>query len=148
MQEVSMELDEMNGVTEKLAAALRGAGIDTIEALAEAGYDDLVAIPGIGPKTAESLQQTAFATLDELDRIIDSTVAEELAKAEAEEKPLFDESLFEAPAEAAAADEAGEPAQPASAGDVEISGDPFADFDTRLSELPAPEEPQERDEES
>jgi len=144
MQEVSMELDEMNGITEKLAAALRGAGIDTIEALAEAGYDDLVAIPGIGPKTAESLQQTAFATLDELDRIIDSTVAEELAKAEAEEKPLFDESLFETPAEAAAGDEAAEPALPASAEDVEVSGDPFADFDTRLSELPdAGETPRE-----
>ncbi|MBK6897928.1 MAG: transcription termination factor NusA [bacterium] len=141
MQEVSMELDEMNGVTEKLAAALRGAGIDTIEALAEAGYDDLVAIPGIGPKTAESLQQTAFATLDELDRIIDSTVAEELAKAEAEEKPLFDESLFEAPAAAAADGEPGEPVQPASAEDVEVTVDPFADFDTRLNELPAPDEP-------
>ena len=91
-QEVSMELHEMTGVTDKLLATLREAGIHSIEILVNTPLDDLEALPGIGPKTAESLFMTANATLDEIERIIDSTVAEELAQAAAEVKPLFDES--------------------------------------------------------
>ncbi len=129
--EVSMELEEMNGVTERISGLLQEAGIDSIRALALASTETLLEIPGIGPKTAESLQDTALVTMEELDRIIETTVAEEIAQAEADEKPLFDESLLseEAPAEAedvvAAVEE--DAAPPA--------GDVFRDFDSRLTEI-------------
>ena len=83
-QEVSLDLEEMSGVSEKVANALREAGFETIQSLAEADPEALLDVKGVGPKTVDSLLATAQATLDELERIIDSTVVEELAQAAAE----------------------------------------------------------------
>ncbi|MBU1676056.1 transcription termination factor NusA [bacterium] len=134
--EVSMELEEMNGVTERLAGLLREAGIHSIRELALVPTETLLAIPGIGPKTAESLQDTAIVTMEELDRIIETTVAEEVAKAEAEEKPLFDESLLGDESVDAEADaETG-----AAAGEEEQAKDAFLDFDSRLNAIESEED--------
>jgi hypothetical protein len=89
-----MELEEMTGVTARISGLLAEAGITTIAELAEASPATLEALPGIGPKTAEALMGTARATLDELHQQVEAAVAEELARLEAEEKPLFDESVF------------------------------------------------------
>jgi N utilization substance protein A len=133
--EMSMDLDEMTGVTTRIAGLLQEAGVTTIAGLAAVSLEDLLAIPGIGPKTAESLSATANVTLEELDRMIEQTVSEELAKVEAEEKPLFDESIFEA--EPVEADEI-----PTEAEEVEeevvLVGNPFEAFDEKVK--PASEE--------
>ncbi len=70
-------------------------------------------------------------------------MAEELALAEAEDKPLFDESLMseeEAP-EPFAETEAEAPEEETATGDV------FRDFDTRLSELDSETETESESEE-
>jgi N utilization substance protein A len=92
--EMSMKLEEMPGVTDRIKVLLEGAGITTIAKLAETPLETLMDIQTIGPKTAEALTTTASATLEELNRMVEQAVAEELAKTEAEEKPLFDESIF------------------------------------------------------
>jgi N utilization substance protein A len=126
-EEMSMKLDEMSGVTERIAGLLKEAGITTITQLAKVKPETLLAIPGIGPKTVESLMTTALATLDELERMIEEAVSEELAKVEAEEKPLFDESIF---GEEAPAPSEQEPTREVThAQDVVIDGDPFESFD-------------------
>ena len=134
--EVSMELEEMNGVTERLAGLLREAGVGSIQALALAETEALLEIPGIGPKTVETLQATAIATVEELERIIESAIREELAAIEAEEKPIFDESVFEAAeGETPAVFEAA----PSEAEEMP-TGDVFRNFDDRIKELDAAED--------
>ncbi len=122
-QEMSMELDEMSGVTARISALLKEAGITSIAQLAAASNEQLEALPGIGPKTAEMLTATARATLEELKQQIEAAVAEELARLAAEEKPLFDESVFgdETPAEGVAPVAEDVPA--------EAGVDPFHGFD-------------------
>jgi N utilization substance protein A len=138
--EMSMELEEMSGVTPRIAELLHGAGITTIAQLAGERIEKLLDIPGIGPKTAEQLTTTATATLDELQRMIEEAVAEELAKAEAEDKALFDASIF---GEEATVDEDKdtEPGEITEA-DVVVGKDLFAAFEDRLESeaLAAPEE--------
>ncbi len=131
--EVSMELEEMNGVTERLAGLLREAGIGSIRRLALAEPEALLEIPGVGPKTAESLQTTAIVTLEEIDRIVESTVQEEMAAIEVDEKPIFDESVFGDDGEAppAVLEDA-----PADADETPPEG-LFQDFDDRIKELDA-----------
>ncbi len=138
LQEVNLDLEEMNGVTPRLAAGLRAAGLATIEDVANAELEELMAVPGIGPKTAESLRETAVATIDELNRIIEATVAEELAKLQEESRPLFDDSLLESEAEEEAEAAPAAVAQPAGPEDVTVKKDElFRDFDDRLSRLEA-----------
>ncbi len=140
-QEVSMELHEMSGVTDKMLETLREAGIHSIEILVNTPLDDLEALPGFGPKTAETLFTTANATLDEIERIIDSTVAEELAAAAANEKPLFDESRLgeESPDGAKAetdSDTAEETETTASTAEPEVDREALFDgFDDRVTEM-------------
>lgn len=55
------DLAEIDGMNEKLAVLLLGAGFDTAEKIREAGQAGLVAIDGIGKKTAEKLM-AAVAT--------------------------------------------------------------------------------------
>ncbi len=131
-QEVSLDLEEMSGVSEKVANALREAGFETIQSLAEADPEALLDVKGVGPKTVDSLLATAQATLDELERIIDSTVVEELAQAAAESQPLFDEDAFDKTAEAAPG---GEDEAPAREEDVKLpKEDLFTDFEARVIE--------------
>ncbi len=140
-REMSMELEEMSGVTPRLAGLLREAGITEIKELAEATMEQLQEIPGIGPKTAEALTSTARATLDELTSQIEAAVAEELAKLAAEEKPLFDESIFGEEGQPVTV-----PAEPTGPEDVPMpEGDPFGDFEAQVEKHapPEPEEPSE-----
>ncbi len=122
-QDISMELEEMTGVTPRIRDLLAGVGITSIRELAEAATERLLAIPGIGPKTAESLKATARATLEELQRMIEEAVQEELVQ----ERPLFDESLL---GEGAAAEQEPEAAEgPEAQPEVETVTDPFAGYE-------------------
>lgn len=57
------EGDEFDFLTEKQAAALREAGIETLKQLAETDAETLLAIDGIGPKAVEAiLEATADLT--------------------------------------------------------------------------------------
>jgi 5'-3' exonuclease len=137
---MSMTLEEMSGVTPRIAGLLEEAGITTIMQLAEADLESLMSVRGIGPKTAEALLATASATLEELNRMIEESVAEELA--EAEEKPLFDESIFGPDEEGAEVSEV-EEVVPETPDEVVIEGDPFKDFDTVVDpEATESEEPE------
>jgi len=140
--EMSMKLVEMTGITERLAGLLAEAGLTSIERLARAKPDELLDISGIGPKTAEALQATASATLDELARMIEETVAEELAKAEEEEKPLFDESIFGDEAEIVTEETSDSdlPDVPEVQEEVVVEGDPFRAFDDMVEPEEQPEE--------
>ncbi len=135
--EMSMKLDEMTGVTERIAALLQEAGITSIAQLAEQPLENLLSIPGIGPKTAEALTTTARATLEELNHMIDQAVAEELAATEAEEKPLFDESIFDK--EPLAADEIPDEITSAEE-EVVLAGNPFEAFDDMVGSVSEQEE--------
>jgi len=128
-REMSMELEEMTGVTARLAGLLHGAGIEEIKQLAETSVEQLQEIPGIGPKTAEMLTSTARATIDELTSQVEAAVAEELAKLAAEEKPLFDESIFGEEGQPIAV----APAEPTGPADVPMpEGNPFEDFEKQV----------------
>jgi N utilization substance protein A len=138
-EEMAMELEEMSGVTQRIAGLLQEAGIYTIEQLASVNPERLLAIPGIGPKTADQLQATAVATNAELSRMIEEAVTEELASTEVEERPLFDESVLgEQPVVQPAEEEIVGPEE-------ELVGiqreDLFQDFEERL--VAQPEEPEE-----
>jgi N utilization substance protein A len=50
-----ISLEELSGVGEKILAGLREAGYSTVEAIAQAGIENLVAIKGIGKVKAEKL---------------------------------------------------------------------------------------------
>ncbi|MBI1974915.1 MAG: transcription termination/antitermination protein NusA [Parcubacteria group bacterium] len=52
-------LESLEGVGEKTAKALRGAGFDTIEKIAGASIEELKTIEGIGAKTAEKVKNQA-----------------------------------------------------------------------------------------
>ena len=93
-EEMSMNLAEMTGVTPEIAALLEEVGISTIDQLAQQSLEALVAIEGLGEETAESLQVTAQATREELQKMIEKVVVEELEKAAREEKPLFNEEIL------------------------------------------------------
>jgi N utilization substance protein A len=121
-EEVSMTLDEMTGMTPELAAALRDVGIDSITALARVDRDALAGIDGVGEETADQLQATALATLDELDRIIEETVHAEMNRELGE--GLLDESLLGGDGEVAAeTDEA-----------AATAGGLFDDFDAKIAD--------------
>jgi len=97
-EQLTMAIEDMVGVTEKLAEKLKGAGINTVQKLHRAKPEELLEIPGLGPKTVEKLKSTAENTMNELDKALEELIKkenEERAKAKKEEKPLFDESLLE-----------------------------------------------------
>ncbi len=126
----------MNGISERMAAALREHGINTIDDLADAGFEDLLEVPGIGEKTAETLQTTAFATLEELDRIVETTVAEELAKIAEDDRPLFDESRLEGEAPVAGEEATEQLLEP---NEIVVDSSLFEGFEDRVSELASDE---------
>jgi len=93
-EEMTMKLAEMSDITEDLLARLEEVGIMTISQLAEESLERLANIEGIDEDLADSLLATAQATQEELQRMIDKTVAEELEKENAEDRPLFDEDAL------------------------------------------------------
>jgi N utilization substance protein A len=124
--EMSMKLSEMEGVTPDLLVMLETVGIDTIDRLADVPYATLVLVPGLDEDTAETLQSTAQVTSDELRKLIERTITEELAKEVAAEKPLFDESAL---SESDDGIESDETLAAFEQGDVPMpTSDPFKDF--------------------
>ena len=49
----------LDGISEKISAALVEAGLDNHEAIIAASDKDLIKIPGLGPKTVEKLRELA-----------------------------------------------------------------------------------------
>jgi N utilization substance protein A len=129
--EMSMNLAEMSEVTPELLAHLEEVGIMTIGQLAEESLDRLANIEGIDEALADSLLATAQATMEELQRMIEKTVAEELEKEAAEERPLFDDEVLDEHHEALMEETAGEdedaPATEADAADA-TEDEIFKDF--------------------
>jgi N utilization substance protein A len=142
-----MPIEEMVGVSDKMAERLREAGINTVQKLIRTPVEKLMEIPGFGEKTVEKLMETAQGTVKELEAALEDLIRkenEERERAKKAEKPLFDESLLEAdepekkeekvklteamlfrdPAEVEAEAAAGEPAQPAAEATGEESDKP------------------------
>lgn len=96
-EHLTMSIEEMVGVTEKIAEKLRAAGISTVQKFANASDEELVEIPGMGPKTVAKLRETAEGTITELEKALEELIDkenEERDRAKEEEKPLFDESVM------------------------------------------------------
>jgi transcription termination/antitermination protein NusA len=125
-QEVSLEIDDMAGVSEKIAASLRGVGLMTIDDVAGASISTLLDIAGVGEKTAQTLHETAVATLNELNRIMETRIVEELEKVEEEHNALFDDESFKRAESASVQPDFDDPGS-------EITGSPFAGFDEKIA---------------
>jgi len=94
-----MPIEEMVGVSDKMAEKLREAGINTVQKLIRTPMEKLLEIPGFGERTVEKLIETAQGTVKELEAALEDLIKkenEEREKAKKAEKPLFDESLLEA----------------------------------------------------
>jgi len=97
-EQMKMPIEEMVGVSAKMAERLRGAGITTVQKLVRMSTEDLLAIPGLGPKSVEKLVATAEGTVAELERVMEEMVDkenEEREREKAQEKPLFDDAVLE-----------------------------------------------------
>ncbi len=100
-EHVRVEVAEMEGVTPRLAANLVAAGYETVLALAGATRDELEAIDGIGPKTAEKLQAKAADVGAELAEARDEFIETERQRLAEERQAqelqqLFNEDAFDA----------------------------------------------------
>jgi N utilization substance protein A len=96
-QRTRIEIERLSGAGPKLQEKLIRAGIETVQDLLKAPREEILAIPGVGDKTAERLLEEAQALHEERNRQL--AVEEEAARAEAEA-----EAEAEAKAEAEAAD--------------------------------------------
>ena len=137
-EEMTMKLGEMEGVSDALLVTLEEFGIQTIEHLADESLERLQQVPGLDEEAAENLLATAQVTRDELRKMIEKSIVEEMEKEAADEKPLFDEDAL--------GDETlAEGAEGAEDEDAPVA-DPFADFpaagdeDTAAAEDPDAEE--------
>jgi len=98
-EQLLMPIEEMVGVSEKMAEKLREAGINSVQKLIRTPVETLLAIPGFGEKTVEKLHETAAGTVKELQKALEELIQKENEEREREkqqEKPLFDESLLSA----------------------------------------------------
>jgi N utilization substance protein A len=98
-EHLTMVIEEMVGVTPKMAEKLKSAGIATVQKFAKATEEELLNIPGLGPKTLTKLRETAQGTIEELEKALEELIDkenEERERAKQEEKPLFDETAAEA----------------------------------------------------
>jgi ERCC4-type nuclease len=57
------------GVSEKIIANLQKAGIDTVQKLSAADDEALLAVDGVGEKTAAKLRESAKGFLEELEKL-------------------------------------------------------------------------------
>jgi N utilization substance protein A len=95
-EHLTMSIEEMVGVTPKIAEKLKAAGISTVQKLMRTADEDLLELPGLGPKTVTKLKETAAGTIKELEKALVEMMDkenEERRKAKEEEKPLFDEAI-------------------------------------------------------
>ncbi|MBE0567970.1 MAG: transcription termination factor NusA [Krumholzibacteria bacterium] len=121
--EMSMKLSEMEGVDERLLVMLEAHGILTIDDLAGRTLERLTAIEGLDEEAADGLLATAQVTRAELAKMIEKTIAEELAQEAASDRPLFDEEALAEGEDSGPHDEAAGPeAEALPAGDI------FANF--------------------
>ena len=97
-EQLLMPIEEMVGVSEKMAEKLREMGVNTVQKLIKIPKEELLESPGMGPKTVEKLILTAEGTVRELEKALEEMITKEnddRAREKAAEKPLFDESLLE-----------------------------------------------------
>jgi len=97
-----MPIEEMVGVSDKMAEKLREAGINTVQKLMRTPVEKLAEIPGFGERTVEKLMETAQGTVKELESALEELIKkenEEREQAKKSAKPLFDESMLEAESE-------------------------------------------------
>jgi N utilization substance protein A len=97
-EQLLMPIEEMVGVTERIAEKLRDLGVNTVQKLVKTPREEILGAPGLGPKTVEKLLATAEGTVEELDNALEELIRkenEEREKEKLEEKPLFDESILE-----------------------------------------------------
>jgi N utilization substance protein A len=123
-EQLLMPIEEMVGVTERIAEKLRELGVNTVQKLVRTPRELLLEAPGLGPKTVEKLLATAEGTVEELDAALEDLIRkenEQREKEKLEEKPLFaeeseegapaheraltEETLFRDPDEVESADE-------------------------------------------
>jgi N utilization substance protein A len=93
-EHLTMGIEEMVGVTDRIAEKLKAAGIGTVQRLAKTSEEDLLEIPGLGPKTVAKLMETATGTIEELEKALVELMDKEnleRERAREEEKPLFDD---------------------------------------------------------
>lgn len=97
-EQLLMPIEEMVGVTEKLAEKLKSVGVNTVQKLIKTPKEELLAAPGLGPKSVEKLLATAEGTVKELENALEELIQKENEEREKEKekiKPLFDESILE-----------------------------------------------------
>lgn len=97
-----MPIEEMVGVSDKMAEKLREAGINSVQKLIKTPAEKLLGIPGFGERTIEKLMETANGTVKELEKALEELIKKENDDREEkkrQEKPLFDESMLEAESE-------------------------------------------------
>jgi len=173
-EHLTMNIEEMVGVTARISETLRSVGINTVQKLARTSDDELLELPGLGPKTVAKLKETAEGTIQELEKALHELMEkenEERARAKEEEKPLFsdddspdedkkpsveadltEETLFaETESEDAAEVEAEEPGEPAEAEEPAEAVADDSELDEQIEEPKAEdsgepaEEPEELD---
>ena len=114
-----LDLTEIAGVDEDLAAALEGAGFGELEALQSAGAEALTMVPGVDEAVAASIIEWATA----------QTSPEEVATATEGEGPAMDEDDFMAALTRVFEEESGAGAEE-SAQEVSASGDDTGNGET------------------
>lgn len=114
-----LDLTEIAGVDEDLAAALEGAGFGELEALQNAGAEALTMVPGVDEAVAASIIEWATAQAS----------PEDAAAAPESEGPAMDEDDFMAALTRVFEEESGAAAEEA-AQDVSASGDDTGKGDT------------------
>ncbi len=120
--EMTMKLSEMEGINDQLLVMLEAHGITTISELADQSIERLAAIEGLDEEAADGLLATAQVTRDELRKMIEKTIVEELEREAAEARPLFDEDALGDGEDAGPHDEAAVETELPAAGDI------FANF--------------------
>jgi N utilization substance protein A len=114
-EQLVMAIEDMVGVSAKMAENLKAAGLTTVQKLMKAIPEEILDVPGIGQKTAEKLLTTGEKTMKELDLALEELIRkenEERELAKQEEKPLFDESMLEEQGELEEAEEEEPAAEP------------------------------------
>lgn len=98
-EQLLMPIEEMVGVTDKMAERLKSIGVNTVQKLIKTPREELLAAPGLGPKSVDKLFATAEGTVKELENALEELIQKENEEQKIEkekEKPLFDESVLEA----------------------------------------------------
>ncbi|MGE5174763.1 MAG: transcription termination factor NusA [Hyphomicrobiales bacterium] len=141
-----IDIEELEGAGPKLREKLVREGIETVQDLLKAPLEEILAIQGVGEKTAEKLLEEAQALLERRSREIEDENARSAAEAEEAEAAAREAEAAEAEeAEAAASEPEAETAEPepepdaaAAAGD-EASAPAGSDDETAVMAPPEEE---------